>query len=138
MIAWSGAAVIADLEASAECPVPDFLRASAVAGHVCPALDRMTGGSVTGQGIPGTAGTTTAPAGTCRSAGSASLSAVPAGGAGTGAGREPRSLFPLVMAFRTAMARTWARAVRKVWRCSASQVRAWDWSQPNASFPVGT
>ena len=31
---------------------------------------------------------------------------------------------------------SWARAVRAVCRQIASQVRAWDWSQPRASFPV--
>ncbi len=36
----------------------------------------------------------------------------------------------------TAAARSWARAVRAVCLLIAFQVRAWDWSQPNASFPV--
>jgi len=31
---------------------------------------------------------------------------------------------------------SWARAVRVVCRLRASQVSAWDWSQPKASFPV--
>ena len=37
---------------------------------------------------------------------------------------------------RTAAVRSWARAVRAVCRQIASQVLAWDWSQPRASFPV--
>jgi len=31
---------------------------------------------------------------------------------------------------------SWARAVSAVCLLIASQVRAWDWSQPSASFPV--
>ena len=34
----------------------------------------------------------------------------------------------------TAAGRSWARAVSAVCRHSASQVLAWDWSQPRASF----
>jgi hypothetical protein len=41
-----------------------------------------------------------------------------------------------VSAPRMAAARSWARAVRAVCLLIAFQVRAWDWSQPRASFPV--
>ena len=39
-------------------------------------------------------------------------------------------------AARAAAVRSWARAVRAVCRQIAFQVRAWDWSQARASFPV--
>ena len=41
-----------------------------------------------------------------------------------------------VIAARTAAVLSWARAVRTVCRQIASQVLAWDWSQPRVSFPV--
>jgi hypothetical protein len=41
-----------------------------------------------------------------------------------------------VIAARMAAVLSWARAVRAVCRQIASQVRAWDWSQPRVSFPV--
>jgi hypothetical protein len=43
---------------------------------------------------------------------------------------------PPVRAARTAAFLSWASAVRTVCRQIASQVRAWHWSQPKASFPV--
>jgi hypothetical protein len=103
---------------------------------VVSAGDRGTGGIVTGQGSPLVAGTTTAPGCICRSA---SLTWLPvSSGAGTGPASGSRLPLPfsLVRALRRAMARIAASAVSRVWRCRPSQVRAWDWSQPKASFPV--
>jgi hypothetical protein len=51
------------------------------------------------------------------------------------AGAAESTAVPLSAA-RMAVALSWARAVRAVCLLIASQVRAWDWSQPRAFFPV--
>gem|GEM_PF-2480943 len=48
----------------------------------------------------------------------------------TGTAAEP------LRAARMAAVLSWASAVRTVWRQIASQVRAWEVSQPRVSFPV--
>ena len=66
-------------------------------------------------------------------AGGGSLTA--AGALRAAGGAAGRALAPASAAW-TAAVRSWARAVSAVCRQIASQVLAWDWSQPRASFPV--
>ena len=99
------------------------------------AADSAIGGMPGGQGCPAVAGTGASPVENRRSA------SVTAGGcgsrrlSGTDSGAGGRTTAP-DRADWTAMALSWARAVRAVCRQRASQVQAWDWSQPRASFPV--
>jgi hypothetical protein len=99
------------------------------------ACDRAIGGMPGGQGWPPVAGSGASPVQICRSAGFTVVSpawrAVP--GAASGAAGRTR---PPARADWTAAFLSWARAVRTVCRQIAFQVRAWDWSQPKASFPV--
>src|SRR6266851_1718520 len=58
-----------------------------------------------------------------------------AGRAGLAAGAAGRTSAPARAAWMAAVL-SWARAVSTVCLQIAFQVRAWDWSQPRASFPV--
>ena len=97
--------------------------------------DRAIGGMPGGQGCPAVAGTGASPVENRKSA------SVTAGGcgsrrlSGTDSGAGGRTTAPDREDWM-AMALTWASAVRAVCRQRASQVSAWHWSQPNASFPV--
>ncbi len=97
--------------------------------------DSLIGGMPGGHGWPPRAGSGASPVGICRSAGltagwlTGTGVSWPAGGA---AGRTSA----LEGAAWMAAVLSWARAVRAVCLLIAFQVRAWDWSQPRASFPV--
>jgi hypothetical protein len=115
---------------------PVFQSRASFSMRAVSAADSAIGAMCGGHGWPPWSGSGAVPVQNCRSAPSAGGSPATGSQAGGGAaGAGGRTAVP-VSAARRALARIWARAVRRVCRFWAFQVRAWDWSQPNVSFPL--